>query len=447
MKRLLRHAQRLRVLLLLVAVCSVFLVASQKDVVWVAKQGTRLPTYIPPDIAANNIDLGGGESVRPQKKAPKLGRELSSFGSDKDLSEIQKKQKALLCGTEWQEEYTQLHDDILNNRKPPKYLIYSCGGNKYGCGGYGNRLGAITSLFYVAVITGRAFLIDWNSTVPITDYLQPKNIQWNYPTSKLKNLKRNYHYWGKGEHEKVIKESQRSAETYDVFREWIEGTNLNKYFDSPVEVVTSLWYFASSFREYKFAGRMADKLGVNARGHRFSLVGCAFDFLFERTPSFEKTLSAARESLHFKADVPRIGIHIRMGDSSLLSKSWDQRTTNPESLFMCAKMLESEIIKSNKKIHREDIKWFLATDSTEVKKYALRTYPNKVVSLAVKVEHINTRNPSTEGMTGVLLDHTLLSESDFLVLSDSSFSKTALGMNFHSLVHSTFGEKCRYKRR
>ena len=39
MKRLLRHAQRLRVLLLLVAVCSVFLVASQKDVVWVAKQG------------------------------------------------------------------------------------------------------------------------------------------------------------------------------------------------------------------------------------------------------------------------------------------------------------------------------------------------------------------------------------------------------------------------
>lgn len=391
--------------------------------------------------------MGGGESVRPQKKAPKLGRELSSFGSDKDLSEIQKKQKALLCGTEWQEEYTQLHDDILNNRKPPKYLIYSCGGNKYGCGGYGNRLGAITSLFYVAVITGRAFLIDWNSTVPITDYLQPKNIQWNYPTSKLKHLKRNYHYWGKGEHEKVIKESQRSAETYDVFREWIEGTDLNKYFDSPVEVVTSLWYFASSFREYKFAGRMADKLGVNARGHRFSLVGCAFDFLFERTPNFEKTLSAARESLHFKVDVPRIGIHIRMGDSSLLSKSWDQRTTNSESLFMCAKMLESEIIKSNKKIHREDIKWFLATDSTEVKKYALRTYPNKVVSLAVKVEHINTRNPSTEGMTGVLLDHTLLSESDFLVLSDSSFSKTALGMNFHSLVHSTFGEKCRYKRR
>lgn len=409
--------------------------------------GPRLPNYISPDITANSIELGGDESVRPQKKSPKLGRELSSFGNDKDFSELQKKQKVHLCGSEWQEDYAKLHDDILNNRKPPKYLIYSCGGKKYGCGGYGNRLGAITSLFYLAVITGRAFLIDWNSTVPITDYLQPKNIRWNYPTTKLKHLKKSYHYWGKGDHEKVIKESQRSAEVYDLFRKWIEGTDLNKYLNSPVEVVTSLWYFASSFREYKFAGSLAEKLGANARGHRFSLVGCAFDFLFKRTPDFEKTLSAARESLHFKADAPRIGIHIRMGDASLLPRSLDQRTTNSNSFFTCAKKLESEIIKSNRKIHRKDIKWFLATDSTEVKKYALQTYPNKVVSLAVKVEHMNVRNPSTEGMTGVLLDHTLLSESDFLVLSESSFSKTALGMNFHSLVQSTFGEKCRYKTR
>lgn len=134
-----------------------------------------------------------------------------------------------------------------------------------------------------------------------------------------------------------------------------------------------------------------------------------------------------------------------MGDASSFSHgSLDQRTSDFNNFFMCAKKLESAIIQSNKNASRADIKWFLATDNTEVKQYALRTYPNKVVSLAVKVEHINFRDPSMEGMTGVLLDHTLLSECDFLVLSDSSFSKTALGMNFHSLEHSTFGDKCRY---
>lgn len=398
---------------------------------------------MPPDIVTNNNDLSGGEPVKPQRRS-KLGRELSSFGNDRDSSEFQKKRRELLCGSKWQEDYSQLHDDILNNRRPPKYLVYICGGEKYGCGGYGNRLGAIASLFYLSVVTGRAFLIDWNSTVPITEYLQPKNIRWNYPTSKLSHLKKNYHYWGRGDHESVNKESQRSSDKFHLFREWLEGTDLDKYLDSPVEVVTSLWYFAPSFRQHKFAGSLADKLGANARGHRYSLVGCAFDFLFERTPDFDKTLSTARESLHFKADVPRIGIHIRMGDASFRPRSLDQRTSDFNSFFTCAKSLENEIVSSNRKIKRKDIRWFLATDNTEVKEYALRTYPNKVVSLAVKVEHINSRDPSTEGMTGVLLDHTLLSECDFLVLSDSSFSKTALGMNFHSLEYSTFGEKCRY---
>lgn len=56
---------------------------------------------------------------------------------------------------------------------------------------------------------------------------------------------------------------------------------------------------------------------------------------------------------------------------------------------MCVKMLESEIIKLNKKIYCEDIKWFLVIDSIEVKKYVLWIYFNKVVFFVVKVEYIN----------------------------------------------------------
>ena len=95
-------------------------------------------------------------------------------------------------------------------------------------------------------------------------------------------------------------------------------------------------------------------------------------------------------------------------------------------------------------VSREDIKWFLATDSLDVKQFALRKYPDKVLTLSVEIEHIDKNEATNNGMQGVLLDHFLLSECDFLVMSDSSFSKTALGLNFHSTVVSTFGEKCRY---
>ena len=401
---------------------------------------------MPPDIITNSNDLILSGIKRAEKKKSIRGRVLSSLQKDKDsASKMQKKQRSVLCGTKWQEDYIKLHNDILNKRRPPKYLVYFCGGKKYGCGGYGNRLGAITSLFYLAVITGRAFLIDWNSSAPIGDYLRPKNINWNLPTSKLDHLKKNYHYWGKGDHEMISKDSQRSPVNFNIFRDWVEGTDPESYLESPVEIVTSLWYFAPSFRQHKFAERLANQIGLKRRGHRYSLVGCAFDFLFERTPAFERTLSTARESLNFKPGVPKIGIHIRMGDASFNQGSIDQRTSNFKSFLTCAKKLEKTITRTNySHISQGDIKWFLATDNVDVKQYALRTYPNKVVSLSVKVEHINTDKPSNEGMQGVLLDHFLLSECDFLVLSDSSFSKTALGLNFHSSEVSTFGERCRY---
>ena len=50
--------------------------------------------------------------------------------------------------------------------------------------------------------------------------------------------------------------------------------------------------------------------------------------------------------------------------------------------------------------------------------------------------------PSDEGMMGVLHDHFMLAECDFVVLSHSSFSGTALGVGIHSIKTYTSGEKC-----
>ena len=43
---------------------------------------------------------------------------------------------------------------------------------------------------------------------------------------------------------------------------------------------------------------------------------------------------------------------------------------------------------------------------------------------------------------GVLHDHYILAESDFLVLSESSFSRTAAGLSLRRPESYTFGDNC-----
>ena len=182
---------------------------------------------------------------------------------------------------------------------------------------------------------------------------------------------------------------------------------------------------------------------------KFSAVGCAFDFLFQPTPRLEGLLMEARTQTGINR-VPSIGIHIRMGDASFgrpPSKKGAVITKNYTAFFACAKKFERAIAHRHPELAQKKIMWFVTSDDRSVKRYALREFKNKVVVLNNKVEHIamflrRQNSPSDEGMIGVLLDHFMLSECDFLVVSKSSFSYTALGLTFHKEGEYTKGEDC-----
>ena len=324
--------------------------------------------------------------------------------------------------------------------------MYSCEGRRNGCGGYGNRIEAISSLFFLAVLTKRAFLIDWNGSIPIENFLKPKNIQWDYSAAKLSGMRRRRHYWGKGNNVQIEQDVTKSpTESYEEFKKWVAETNFLRLLHRPIEIITSFWFFAPIFRRNKYFYEAAKKLGNPSPGHQFSMIGCAFDFLFQKTPELEKQLTAARESLGFAPGVPKLGIHVRLGDSLSFGRytRQDVRTLNFSSFFTCAVKMEQKVCQADPKFSEKDIKWFVATDSNEVKTYAKKNYPSKVRTLDIKLEHIALKQPSAQGLLGVLLDNFLLSESDFIIMSMSSFSKTALGLSFLSLgQHSTYGKKC-----
>lgn len=309
----------------------------------------------------------------------------------------------------------------------------------YRCAGYGNRLGGIASLLFLSILTKRALLIDWEQEVPLDAYLVPKRIEWNYSTENVKDLDTRIHFFGKKNHFKkkrrndVLKQWDEKTD----FVSWLRQTDLQAYFDRPIEKVVSNWYFADILWENPFLKQKARGLGISSERSECSLIGCAFDFLFQRSRELETRLDAARRSLGLASQAPKLGLHIRMGDISLSRGLRQNNHIDDRAFFDCAQAFGEALVRRKAGTVREAVKWFLATDDTAVKRYARKNYPLNAVTLNITPQHINSLTQTTnsekiEGMFGVMIDHFLLSECDFLILSRSTFGKTAAVLFFHS---------------
>lgn len=352
------------------------------------------------------------------------------------------------CGSSWQRRYKTFHHKTLRSWKSGRYLIYSCKGDGYGCAGYGNRIGGIASLFFLAILTNRVFLIDWKlpESTALERFLQPNNIQWNYDLSEIQSLPSAIQYWGKGypknlQPENIIKPSN----DYGEFVRWFQSVDFDSYFNKPVEQITATWGFGDEIWSNPYLARKAHKLGIVRPLISYSLVGCAFDFLFKTTEELQGKISQARKVVFTSPSLPVIGLHIRMGDA-VFGRQRPLNVQNFKTFFSCAQLVEKSIAESSGKGDAESIKWFLASDDVFIKQYAIQQFPSKILTLDLKPQHIGifhkVRFPSYEGMMGVLLDHFLLADCFFLILSSSTFGKSALGLRYHAAQSFTFGDNC-----
>jgi len=399
-----------------------------------------------------------------------------------------------VCGTGWQENYRKVHANILSKHMEEKYLVYLCPGTRQGCCGYGNRLRAVVSLFYLSVLTDRAFLIDWRAPEPIENHLKPRHIQWNYtePLDVCTGLQIRKHYWGS------TKTDIREAEGWIIqdsshFKKWLTTTDLKEYFDWPVEEITTIWYFAEGGLTLNpYLLKRAKELAITpltSISPKYNLIGCAFDFLFSKSKAVENKLNEMRAQLQFDKG-PIIGIHIRTGDDQFDYFSSDNdRSRNVKNVtrllkfFDCAAKVERKLF-GNRTDQRTKVRWFVSTDNSEVRDFVQESYPRKVVASNLTIQHldilfnttifnftaecnytdasnttlvcynvevfnlteycanrtnntleaennstINGTGPFTDGIIAMLVDHFLLAESDFLILCDSSFGSTAVGLS------------------
>ena len=348
------------------------------------------------------------------------------------------------CGKGWQSKYQALHQDIINNKREAKFLVYFCDWANSGCFGYGDRVRGLISLFYLAVLTDRAFLIHWKTPKPLERFLTPKNINWTFPIPLLETRK---HYW-----RRLPRQGEKDLDGWQIKNRSAVGIlvkeeNFEVYFDKPVEIVSSNMYLAeSAMQQNKYLMQRAQAMEISPflpGSQRHAKIGCAFDVLFNTSPRLHNALQNTRKKLRENSSFV-IGIHIRLGDKPFGRNNTRVSVSDFPKYFLCAKKVEQNLFSRDGRKHA---RWFLATDSLLVKDYARKHFAEKVVTEESKPEHIDINNegensPSDEGMIGVLHDHFMLAECDFLVLSHSSFSLTAMGAGIHGPKTYTGGEKC-----
>ena len=350
-----------------------------------------------------------------------------------------------ICGKKWQSKYQALHQDIISNNREAKFLVFYCPSTTKGCSGYGDRVRAMVSLFYFAILTDRAFLIHFKGPEPLERFLAPKNINWTFPIPHLETRK---HSW-KNNHNNI--NSKLALEGWltknaSAALQLMEKENF-LYFDKPVEIVASNIYFANgAMQKNKYLMQRAQDMEISPLlpgSQRYAMIGCAFDVLFSPTPRLRDTLQNTRKKLRENSAFV-IGIHIRLGDKEFGRNFTRVSETDFPKYFWCAAEVERKLFNLDGRKHA---RWFLAADSLLVKDYARKHFAEKVITTEDKPQHLDLfkngeKPPSDEGMMGVLHDHFMLAECDFLVLSESSFSRTAVGVGMRSSKTYTFGENC-----
>lgn len=292
---------------------------------------------------------------------------------------------------------------IANGAGDVRVLVYSCQPFAQ-CGGHGDRLNGIVSAFFLAVLTNRVFLIDYESPVPLQMVLTPHLIDWRVRGSIMATASLRHHSY----HDK------RQKFEADIGR-------LAEYPDN-VLVVTKNYRMLRSMFEAPALRPQALELGLQVQAPNF-LIAEVFEMLFMHSPVLKNELGEVRSQLGSLRERRFIAIHLRTGNIA-----WDPVRHGVEELkdfLSCAKHAEEELGLS------EDTPWLLATDSADVAEAAQSLPSGRSGKLRIPSSqgriHID-RSDLSDVLAGTVANYAeylLFGQAAAVVLSRSYFGETA----------------------
>ena len=282
------------------------------------------------------------------------------------------------------------------HERKKRLLVYSC--RKPPCGGVGDRLNGILSLFYIAIATERVLFIDWTYPDDLHKYLSPNKIHWNIST--------------------LMRDKIRSSMLYDFHNRGEAGMSaIHNIANSDTEIIVTSYNHFYPSDVYRMLCPQSSQ-PANAYGIPVELKAAALHSLFSRSASLQHHIETRKSKL--KLNTSYVGLHFRAGGlQQLFVDSEVRHGANTIEMFAnCAKFcLWTQNFSQV----------FVASDSVNAKKKLAEIIPG--VSTSNDPAHHLDKTPlhaqGEENQLFMWTDFFLLVDSTCLIRSRSWFSDLA----------------------
>ncbi len=312
-------------------------------------------------------------------------------------------------------EYSHFHND--QTTATTKVLVWQC--SRIGtCGGFGDRMRAISMSLALAMFTRRKLYLNWGTDNTL-QYLQPNVIDWNWNSQQSKSKMQN-----------TLTLNFRSAGKAYTKRNFF--VNIGKYRwrsyltkihgDTPIIMLNTNLETSSLVMEESTEGQKWLKDAITQAGFTNltcyevdRILGIAFRYLFKVDPMIIKEVESAKKVLQMN-NTPFLGIHLRTGfvGSKRINDSYQVK----ESSWM--KSLDYAVHRADRQIGNKSL-IFLATDSDIAKEMAIAKYGLRFRNLDMEATHID-KTSEENGIVYMLVDLLILAQSYVHIRRISGFS-------------------------
>ena len=310
-------------------------------------------------------------------------------------------------------EYAEYHNRVVSGKERGKYLKYYC--NKDRCGGFGNRIEAITLGLIVSMLSGRIFLLEFSQhPFDFSKFLAPNMINWRFK-AKLKNAK--------------LFNLMNSNRVTEHWRQ-AEDMLLNSADDVILTTNVGIDMYMFNFGEKMLNNFRA--LKMNSFHSYVAVYGCAMRYLFKRNPVITDSVLREQRSLNLKTG-HYVAVHIRAGlgehlpDLDLPSEEYWKPYL--ECAIRTAKKYAAKYCTGTCPV-------YVTTDTEKVKQYAIDQYGDYVKTSTVyelHIDHPRLHIPHLveEAFVGLLTDIEVAARSAiFISMEQSTFSDLIEGIGF-----------------
>ncbi|CAF3400756.1 unnamed protein product [Rotaria sp. Silwood2] len=292
-----------------------------------------------------------------------------------------------------------------------KTIIYSCASF---CGGWGDRLRGITSVYILALLTNRRFMIDMNYPCDILTVIQPNFVNWTYVKHNKSEKRTRLFINTMPSWQKTYRTSiSNMIQSTDFVKTWLP------YDD--IVIATNSDYMTPALRNSYMLNKTRQLLGriPVSQATMQTLFALIFELLFKPSVAVRNRVDSVLVNSRHRH---LICLHIRIG----------KNPTNPfDHSFTARANTTKAMIKfiDNYLLNKSSSLVFVAADSGQAVSDILRHYPKSSMTITGPILHIDrfdSQSPTIcDGFIKVIADFYLLGECKTSLLSNSGFSSWA----------------------